>query len=381
MKYRVHSVLVILITVASFLPLRMATGQAGSDEQPAVSLVIQTGTQAVIRRSGWSGFSRLSLGAEVQFGDLLDPKGEPMRILCANLAVAVVTHLGPVPCPRERVILHLDTRAIAGWQRGKSDDTAIPFLISPRATDITTPYPLIWWNAVPGVDGYRVTVRGERQNWSVTLNDPRTNQVMYPKNAPALKPGVAYTVEIVSIIAGADDHSSIEEDVPGLSFSVLAPQDSDDVQKAAANIRANVKDKTLGDLAVAYFYAQRNLKADALQLLAGVSRDVPGLTSPRANRPGSPVSTSPILYLRLGDLYASSRIRLFADQEYRRAAELAEKNGDLETQAVAWMELARLAADKSQQTEYATKAVTIWQQLGAQQQIDAVQQEFNLGNN
>src|SRR5215218_5353797 len=72
------------------------------EQPPAISVVTQTNDKALIRRAGWSGFTRLSLGTTVQAGDLIDPKGQPVRTLCANLTEQAITKIGPVPCKKDR---------------------------------------------------------------------------------------------------------------------------------------------------------------------------------------------------------------------------------------------------------------------------------------
>src|SRR5258708_3949014 len=163
-------ILALFIVISLFIPVSAGftsvTAQTASVNP--FSIITLTNDNAGVRRLGWSNFTRLVLGSQVAFGDLIDPKGQDVRVLCANLVEIAVTRLSPLPCPRERPILVQDNEELAGWQRGKGEDVTIPFLISPRGTDVLTTNPTLWWNSVDGVDGYRVAVRGEGLNWTKT---------------------------------------------------------------------------------------------------------------------------------------------------------------------------------------------------------------------
>src|SRR5258706_12322908 len=88
---RFRFVLLLLLLSVQFFP-----SFSGYAETLPVSLVLRSGGKAMIRRAGWTAFSRLNPGVEVEFGDLMDPGGEPIGLLCANLTVQVVPQLGPL---------------------------------------------------------------------------------------------------------------------------------------------------------------------------------------------------------------------------------------------------------------------------------------------
>lgn len=370
--------LILIIVVSLSLPASVAVTRVAAAQTAAVnpiSIVTLTNDNAGVRRLGWAAFSKLVLGQQVAFGDLIDPKGKLVRVLCSNLVEMAVTQLGPIPCPKDRTILVQDDQQLAGWQRSKPADVTIPFLISPRGSTVATANPTIWWNTVDDADSYRVTVRGDGLDWHKDISDPKVGKLVYPTDAPALKPGQNYTVEISAIAGGTAVHSSAEEDVPGLSFKVIEPDKLAPIQKSISTIKSNVSDKNIANLTMALYYAQNGLDADAVQLLVGITGDPLVAASAPTN---AQLGTSPAVYLALGDLFMQSHSEIYASASYSRALDLATQSGDLQSQAMAQVGLARLATDTDKQKEYATAALKLWQQLGAKDQVDSVTKEFSI---
>ncbi len=370
-------IMVIAITVCVTIdPMTHNTVSAqsnGEDEPVPIHIVTGTHADARVRRDGWTGFSGLSLGASLQFGDLVDPGGEPVQVLCTDLTEHTVAQLDAVPCsPQGRTVLVQEGQSLAAWQRGAREDVMIPFLITPRTTVVLTPQPLFQWNPVLGADGYRIFARGEGLNWSGEVTDPGVYQLLYPADAPLLVPGVSYSVEIVSIASGNEGRSSTEEDALESSFVVMAPDEAEAIQTTTVDIHASVDDESIATIVGARYYAQNGLFAEALQALLPISGDLLVSDCPS----GSSVSESPVVYLMLGDLYLQTQIELYAAIAYTCAFDLAHRAEDLESQALAATALARLAMDEEERSEYMVSALGFWEQLGADAQIEALREEF-----
>ena len=198
---------------------------AAPTDAVAISIVTQTNDQAVVRRAGWTGFSRLDLGTSVQFGDLIDPKGGTVRVLCPDLSQKSVTQIGPLPCSKDRTVVLQGQQVLAGWQRGTPESLETPFLIAPRATKVGQATPVIRWNPVIDADSYQITVSGDDGlTWKSTVQGGAKNTLTYPKSAPPLKPGSHYTVTVDAYKSGASIGSSADENAPDLSFTVSDPQ-------------------------------------------------------------------------------------------------------------------------------------------------------------
>ncbi|NJL02484.1 MAG: hypothetical protein HC838_09065 [Spirulinaceae cyanobacterium RM2_2_10] len=165
--------------------------------------------------------------------------------------------------------------------RGDEDlwaDTAIPFIISPRRTDLLTTQPLLRWNPVAGATRYTVTLSGETDDWTVETSNTQIQ-------APPLQRGQSYLL-IVEADTGA---ASLSEDLVsgGLEFQVLDAATAEVIAAEVLAIRDMPTDPTEKVLAIARFFRRQDLIADALAELEIL---VPELRSPA-------------VYLLLGDLY------------------------------------------------------------------------------
>ncbi len=261
---------------------------------------------------------------------------------------------------------------MAGWQRAEREDISIPFLIVPRATVVLTNQPVIQWHPVQGANTYRIVVRGEDLSRSERVSAIANPQLIYSPDAPALSPGVPYTVEIIASLDGGKTVSSAEEGVPNTSFTVMTPEEADEIQAVVEAIRAEVGNIVVAHLAVAHLYAQNSLHAEALLTLADVTGDF--IESGCASI--SQADETPVVYQMLGDLYMETGVELYATVAYSCALDLAAQSGDQESQALASAALARLVLDEGLRTEYVASAIQLWHQLGAQVHIDALQAEF-----
>ncbi len=354
---------------------RVPVSQPQKSDPPAQAIVLQSGSSALIEREGWTEFSHLSIGTTFEKGDLIDPQGTPVRILCANLIQHDITQLGPYPCPSDREILHQNDLALAGWQRGSTPDILIPYLITPRASAILTAQPYIWWNAVTTADSYQVTLHGADLPWSTLVIAPK-HFLVYPAKAPPLVGGNSYSFEITALNQGAVIGSSSDVDLADLSFSVLAPDKARSIYTVANQIQGNVKETDAG-LILAYYDIQNGLNADAIAQLTSLTGDLLDnqLPTPKA---AAALLKSPVPYLLLGDLFLENQTTLYASAAYQTAADRAATNQDIEAQAKAAVGLARLATDNEKQATFARAARDFWLQLGAQTQADAVITEFHL---
>ncbi len=361
--------LIIAVALALTPWLCLADGQT-NNETPAEAFVLQSSADAQVRRAGWTEFTHLSLGADLQAGDLLDPKDNPIVVVCADLSKQIVTTISPVPCPKNRTIITQNQMALAGWQRGSVPDPTIPYLISPRKTLVTSATPLILWNSVDGADSYQVTVRGEGLEWSTLIQSADTNSLIYPTDAPSLQSGVPYTVEIVALAQGAILSSSADEDAPDTSFRVIAADQLAQIKPLLDKVSTQITSRSLANLIDAQVYVQNGLYADALDML---------LNTQTSKDTTSDFLTSPIPKLVLGNIYLGTGVQLEAEAAYENALTLAQNNSDVESKALALTGLARLTGDSAGRKKFATQAVDAWNQLGAKAQADATASEFNLG--
>lgn len=340
----------------------------------AAHMILSATDEAQLRRADWTGFSGVSVGTMLEFGDLLDPGGQPLRVLCADLSEQTVTVLGPVPCANDRPVLVQGDQAVAGWQRGAVEDVFLPFLILPRATYVVADRITIRWNPVIDADSYRVTVSGPDVNWTHDVVDGAAHSLTYPPDAPALAANTPYTVEVVALMGGVAIGSSADEDAPGLSFRVLPGDAAAEIKALATDIQTQLTDPDGVTLALATLYEQSDLLSDAIATLETVAGD---LMLARLE-PTSPLGSSPVLYLRLGDLYLETQLEYYATLAYTEALTLAEQSADMESVARAAEALARLSVDSSDTQRFAKQAVDVWLTLGDTGRSADLMQEFDL---
>jgi hypothetical protein len=369
---RVVATIIITVIAFGFSPVWAQTETPTSAANSKVDIkafVIQSDSAAQIRRIEWTDFTHLGVGTALKDGDLIDPKGQTVRILCADLSVQVVAALGPIPCPKSRAIVTQDQLALAGWQRGGATDVTVPYVISPRHTLIIEANPLLVWNTVPEADSYRVTVRGEGLTWSTVAKDGTTNQLTYPKSAPKLQQGVPYTVEIEALAAGITVSDSTADEAPDRSFTLASTSQLARFQPFIDKVHTVVNDKHVTALIMAQILADNQVYADALTLLLATTVD---------SKTSADWQSSPIPSLVMGDVYLSMGVQPEARQAYNTALKLAQQSTDLSSQALALTGLARLDINPVKRSQYAVQTRDIWNKLGASSEAAEIEQEFNV---
>jgi hypothetical protein len=362
---RLIPIIALALAITSWTCMTQAQANPDSTMQ---AFVLQSSPTAQVRRAGWTEFTHLSLGAGLQAGDLLDPKDNPIIVICGDLSKQVVTTISPVPCPKDRTIITQNEMALAGWQRGSLPDPTIPYLISPRETLVASAAPLILWNPVDQADSYQVTVRGEDLEWSTLIESANAHSLIYPNDAPRLQSGVVYTVEIVAMEQGEILSSSADEEAPDTSFHVIATDQLAQIQPLLDKVHTQIASKSIADLIDAQVYIQNGLYADALDVL---------LNTQTSKVTASDFLASPIPELVLGNIYLSTGVQLEADGAYQNAFDLAQNANDLESKALALTGLARATSNTDRRGEFAAQAVAAWDALGATAQADATAREFN----
>jgi hypothetical protein len=270
-----------------------------------------------LKSEAWSQFQAASAPRVLSATDQVRPAPDKSAtILCADLSSKNVSTGGPYqikslcPTTSEQPLTGGDGRYVP--PRG-GNDSLIPYIISPRKTQILTPRPLIRWNAVPGARSY--TVHLLDSTGTIWTKEVQGTEVRYP-GSPALQTGVSYAL----IVKGDPGSSSSDEGIPGLAFRLL---DAD----AAKRLEAAVQGLQQPDLpdeakvfAEVYLYQSNQLFAEAIEHLETTA------SSNQAN--------AAIHRLR-GDLYLQVRLNQLAKDAYLRAIALAPREGDLETLAEA----------------------------------------------
>lgn len=147
-------------------------------------------------------------------------------------------------------------------------DPNIPYIITPRATSLLTQTPLLRWNPVAGANEYTVSIEGKDFNWQVTTSEPTLRY----EGTPPLEAGEVYLLRVVADNGRASD----EEGTARLGFVMLDATQAAAIEAELAAI--NALDLTTDSAALyqAIVYAEHNLIAEAITLLAASERPPAG---------------------------------------------------------------------------------------------------------
>ena len=190
------------------------------------------------------------------------------------------------------------------------NNAPIPYIISPRRTQLLENKPALRWNPVAGATSYKLSLleNNAKLNWEMTVNG---TEAVYA-GEPALKPGVKYRL-IVEANTGVSSESAAGEGYR--EFGLLDEKEAQAVKDAVGAIDQQVPNAVAKKLATAHIYLSTNLIAEAIETLESL--------------PTAGVETAPI-YRKLGELYRErSQLMPQAEVYYQKAINAA-KPDDIE---------------------------------------------------
>jgi tetratricopeptide (TPR) repeat protein len=195
------------------------------------------------------------------------------------------------------------------------------------------------------VTTYTVGIHGD--DGSDWYTDTAETQIIYPTDAPSLRPGVNYLL----LIRADNGRTSREEGAPDTGFRLLTSEESELIQADTARLQTLALPPEAVAYALAHLYAGHNLIAEAVDLLEklveGGSREA-------------------AVYRTLGDLYHRIGVERLAEEHYLKASELARQTGDVEGLAVTLASLGEVYVSLGNKGQ----ALAHWQQ--ALQQYEAI---------
>lgn len=292
---------VIKVTALIILPTSIGLYSGSSQAQTAAVcgcafVASQLPANVRVTLKGQLQAMAVKAGMVVHLGDVL-MVSRPVTgtLVCDNvsnrIALANTPRNQPVPChstPEEGILIGRNGRKIDGPTMGDTSGFAFPMVLTPRSTATLDKRPVLRWTLIPNAKTYKITVRGERDTWSVNvdaISGKATQEIVYPEScragqdtncAPALRFGETYKV-----IVEANGRSSEEEGLPNMGFTLLSPEKAGGIQAVKQNIGELDLVTDLKIKMVASLYANNGLNADAIQLLEG---DGPAQENPEAIR-------------------------------------------------------------------------------------------------
>lgn len=278
-------------------------------------LIIEKG-EVQLKRSGWTKYYPASFGAVLYRGDLLQPSSNAeIFVVCEDLLVWNVPAGEPsgvgAGCPQGAEPVLEKGKSLYGNTRG-ADNMSIPYLISPRSTNLISATPTFRWNPVSDAAIYTVDLfRGENLEWSVQTEQ---TELAYPSDKPGLESNVDYSWKVVA----DNGSSSIDDTTPFLSFRLLNDDQVQEVENRSEKLASYNLPEEGRVYAQAWLYIHYGLYSDAIELLANQAK------SDQQNV---------AVYRMLGELYDQIALPLQAKTYFEKAVKLAEITGDIENLA------------------------------------------------
>jgi len=324
------------------------------------SLIVDLNGFASLKREGWKDYQGAGFGTIIKSTDLLKTEGE-IWLFCAETRtvkrfVSTVGDRNPCPRPTTGNSLIYDGMLFEPSKRA-APARSIPYILYPRGTAIMESRPLLHWNDT-SASSYTVEIRiDDKSVWKKV--DATQAVLAYPADVPALKPDTNYLLIVTDNDTG---NSSSSDPDKGLGFEVVG---KDQHMKIEAQQDAILNTPDLNPAAqkllLALFFDQtdvhgRGLWGEAAALLDKVSSAQP---------------ISPAVRLYRGACLAKMKLWREAASEFESVLEQAKEVGDMESQARAQASLWHITREEG----YYQQAIKLYQELGAQEWVQALEQE------
>jgi tetratricopeptide (TPR) repeat protein len=182
-------------------------------------------------------------------------------------------------------------------------------------------------------------------------------ELSYPEDKPVLQPGVSY-----KLVVKADTNRSSTEDIPP-GFTTLDEQEAEEVRTIAQQIEEEDLPATAKIIELADYYADRNLIAEAIEILEGLAQE----------------EKSVAVYRRLGDLYSSIGLTREAEVAYNEAIQLPEAAEDIQELAAVKAGLGEVKFalnDKDEAIRLLEEAKVDYENLGDAQRAEEVKERI-----
>lgn len=345
-----------------------------------VNTIFQVKGKVTVKKPQWKKPLPASVGLTLSFDDKLEVAANAsVKVYCSNLKQWTVKpgkYIVSSGCPRGNPVIRLLnsnnlTLSLPNTIRpntiplrenmtprpaGQREEVLakLPYLITPRETNIITNRPSLRWNAVPGATNYTIKIDGV--NWETQTNK---TEIVYP-GEPPLEAGRRYRVTIE-----ADNGASSRRDDENVGFTVLDEQTKKTVLDAVKAVQQQQLSPEEAGLVLAHLYRGYKLYGDAVEVLEGLVKQ------------NSQVAT---VYQLLGDTYLKIGLPQLAKKPYEKALKLATNTQNLSVQAEIQAGLGiayHLLGNKNEAIQWLTKAKGTYNQLGDTSQVQELAKTIN----
>lgn len=338
--------------------------------------------RVLLKRQNWQRYEAVGVGTPLHRGDLLrvDDNSEAV-VLCSadGTKKNVASGFSGVPCPAEQASASGNVAAlllavfrqislVGPTRSGQPGD--VPIIVTPRATKILNPRPVLRWTPPAGAGAetvYNITLvaRG-RAVWSKEVK--AETQLTYPsEGAPRLVPGESYmlVVEVKGCTSvEAAGCSSKKDTQPGIGFRLLKDEAARPVRETAERIRRLGLSADATALLTAKFYVSEGLFAEAIQLLEPLTKTMPATAVEQS----------------LGDSYLATGLARLAEEHYLKALQIAQAADDKEGQGAAERALGYVyqqIGNTEESEKRLRRALTLYTNLGDAETAREVQKQID----
>jgi len=340
-----------LFTPISLILITVGFPAATFSNTVGVNTIFQVKGKVTVKKPQWKKTLPASVGLTLSFDDKLEVAANAsVKVYCSNLkqwTVKTGKYIVSSGCPRGNPVISLpNSNNTTLRPTGNTEKVLakLPYLITPRQTNILTNRPRLRWNAVPGATNYTIKIDGV--NWETQTNK---TEIVYP-GEPPLEAGKRYRVTIK-----ADNGASSRSDAV-VGFRVLDEQTQKTVLDAVKTVQQQQLSPEEAGLVLAHLYRGYGLYGDAVEVLEGLVKQ------------NSQVAT---VYQLLGDT---------AKKPYEKALKLATNTQNLSVQAEIQAGLGiayRILGNKDEAIQWLTKAKGTYNQLGDTSQVQELAKTIN----
>jgi hypothetical protein len=350
-----------LFTPISLILITVGFSSATFSNTVGVNTIFEVKGKVTVKKPQWKKPLPASVGLTLSFEDKLEVAANAsVQVYCSNLKKWTVKpgrYIVSSGCPRGNPVIPLpNSNNTTLRPTGKTEKALakLPYLITPRQTNILTNRPPLRWNAVPGATNYTVKIDGV--NWETQTNK---TEIVYP-GEPPLEAGERYRVTIE-----ADNGASSRSDDEKVGFTILDEQTKTTVLDAVKTVQQQQLSPEEAGLVLAHLYRGYGLYGDAVEVLEGLVKQ------------NSQVAT---VYQLLGDTYLKIGLPQLAKKPYEKALKLATNTENLSVQAEIQAGLGtayRLLGNKNEAIQWLTKAKGTYNQLGDTSQVQELAKTIN----
>jgi tetratricopeptide (TPR) repeat protein len=287
---------------------------AGLSQNAPVHAILEVKGKVLVNNKNWKKSQTTFVGLSLNSDDTLDIAAKAsVKIYCSDLSIWIVKpgkYKVFQGCPSGKTVIRLpnsnnDTLRPIG--KTEAALAKLPYVITPRETDIISDRPQIRWNAVPGVVNYTVKIETDGFSWT---NQTNQNKIIYSGDRP-LQPETRYWVTVTT------DQGLSSQQETEVGFNVSDEQTKKTVLEAVEKIQKQPLSSTERELVLAYLYRSYELYGDAINVLEDL-----------VNQGNKEI----IVYQLLGDIYLEVGLPQLAKNTYQKGLELAIKTQNIPAQ-------------------------------------------------